>query len=191
MKNLPYEAVIIGASAGAMEALMVLLPSLPKDYPLPIMIVVHLPPDKKSLMAELFNARCQMEVREAEDKEPIKNGTIYFAPPDYHLLVEHSKILSLSSEEPVYFSRPAIDVLFETAADAYGKKLIGIILTGGSSDGAKGLKTVINMGGTAIIQQPATAYASAMPEAAREASPEAQILTLEQIAVHLEKVTIL
>ena len=119
------EAVVIGASAGALEALSVILPSLPADYGLPVIIVVHVPPDKKSLLAELFQAKCGIEVREAEDKEPIRGGTAYFAPPDYHLLVETDKSLSLSDDEPVLFSRPSIDVLFESAADAYGPSLIG------------------------------------------------------------------
>ena len=119
------EAVVIGASAGALEALSVILPSLPADYGLPVLIVVHVPPDKKSLLAELFQAKCGIEVREAEDKEPIRGGTVYFAPPDYHLLVETDKSLSLSDDEPVFYSRPSVDVLFESAADAYGPSLIG------------------------------------------------------------------
>ena len=109
-------AVVIGASAGAVEALSVILPALPAGYPVPVAVVVHLPPDRPSIMAELFAARCRVAVREAEDKEPLVPGTVYFAPPDYHLLVEAAGHLSLSSEEPVRFSRPSIDVLFESAA---------------------------------------------------------------------------
>jgi two-component system chemotaxis response regulator CheB len=124
------EAVVIGASAGALEVLSNLLPALPSDYRLPILIVVHLPPDNTSLFAELIRARCAIRVREAEDKEPIEPGVVYFAPPDYHLLVEEDKRLSLSDDEPVLFSRPSIDVLFESAADAYAGGLIGVVLTG-------------------------------------------------------------
>ncbi|WP_040308614.1 chemotaxis protein CheB, partial [Asticcacaulis biprosthecium] len=136
------EAIVIGASAGGVEALSAILPRLPADYPLPVMVVIHLPPDRRSLMAKLFDAKCAMSVREADDKEPIARGTVYFAPPDYHLLVETDRRLSLSSEEPVLFSRPAIDILFETAADAYGPGLVGIILSGANEDGAAGLKAV-------------------------------------------------
>ena len=112
----PPEAVVIGASAGAVDALSVLLPALPADYPLAVAVVVHLPPDRKSVMAELFQTKCRVRVKEAEDKEPFAPGTVYFAPPDYHLLVEPDRRLSLSSEESVLYSRPSIDVLFESAA---------------------------------------------------------------------------
>ena len=116
MTGSPETAVVIGASAGAVEALSALLPSLPAQYPLPIIIVVHIPPDKKSALVDLFRIRCAMQVREAEDKEPISAATIYFAPPDYHLLIEMDKTLSLSSDEPVLFSRPYIDVLSRSDA---------------------------------------------------------------------------
>jgi two-component system chemotaxis response regulator CheB len=182
------EAVVIGASAGALEALSAILPSLPADYRLPVMIVVHVPPDRKSVMAELFQAKCAIKVREAEDKEPISGGTAYFAPPDYHLLVEADKSLSLSDDEPVFYSRPSIDVLFESAADVYGPSLIAIVLTGANQDGAKGLKAVVEAGGAAIVQSPRGAFASAMPEAAIAECPEAQVLSLEEIAVYLQDI---
>jgi two-component system chemotaxis response regulator CheB len=186
-----YQAVVIGVSAGALEALTVILPRLPSGYRLPLLIVVHVPPDKKSVMAELLRSKCQIDVQEATDKEPIKGGTAYFAPPDYHLLVEEDGRMSLSSEEPVLYSRPAIDVLFETAADAYGPALIGVILTGANSDGARGLKAVHDAGGTALVQTPALAYASIMPQAALSACPAAQALSLEDIADYLQKASLL
>jgi two-component system, chemotaxis family, protein-glutamate methylesterase/glutaminase len=182
------EAIVIGASAGAFEALSSLLPGLAADYPLPILIVVHLPPGNSSLFAELFRARCAIQVREAGDKEPIKPGVAYFAPPDYHLLVEDDRRLSLSGDEPVLFSRPSIDVLFESAADAYHGGLIGVVLTGANSDGAQGLKAVVEAGGAAIVQSPDSAYATAMPEAALRACPEAHILPLDEIALYLREV---
>jgi two-component system chemotaxis response regulator CheB len=182
------EAIVIGASAGALEALSSLLPGLAADYRLPILIVVHLPPDKNSLFAELFRARCAIQVREAEDKEPIEPGVAYFAPPDYHLLVEDDRRLSLSGEEPVLFSRPSIDVLFESAADTYGEGLIGVVLTGASSDGAHGLKAVVKAGGVAIVQCPEGAYAATMPEAAIAACPEARVVPLSEIAAYLREV---
>ena len=181
------EAVVIGASAGGVEALSAILPALPEDYPLPIMVVIHLPPDRRSMMADLFAQKCRLRVVEAEDKTQIEPRTVYFAPPDYHLLVETDKRLSLSSEEPVLFSRPSIDVLFETAADAYGPSLIGVILTGASSDGANGLKTVAKAGGTALVQSPELALAQAMPEAALALVPDAATLAPAAIADYLVK----
>ncbi len=188
MSGAAPEAIVIGASAGALEALSRLLPGLAADYRLPILIVVHLPPRKNSLFAELLRARCAIQVREAEDKEPIEPGVAYFAPPDYHLLVEDDRRLSLSGEEPVLFSRPSIDVLFESAADAYGDGLIGVVLTGANSDGARGLKAVVEAGGLAIVQSPDGAYAAAMPEAAIAACPEARVLPLNEIAVYMREV---
>ena len=179
------EAIVIGASAGAVEALTKLLPSLKPGFPLPIIIVVHVPADRRSAMADLFRAKCAIEVREAEDKEAIAAGTIYFAPPNYHLLVEADRTLSLSCDAPVLFSRPSIDVLFESAADALGPRLIGIILTGANGDGARGLKAIIDAGGSGIVQTPSSAFASTMPEAALGASPSAHSMSLEAIAAYL------
>jgi two-component system, chemotaxis family, protein-glutamate methylesterase/glutaminase len=181
------EAVVIGASAGALEALSIVLPALPIGYKRPVIVVVHVPPDKPSVLVELFRQRCKVKVREAEDKEPIEGGTIYFAPPDYHLLVEQDKSLALSNDEPVLFSRPSIDVLFESAADAYGPALLGVILTGANQDGANGMKAVTKAGGFAVVQRPEDAFAPAMPEAALAASPNARVLSLEEIAVHLQE----
>jgi len=175
-------AVVIGASVGAIEALSVILPSLPAEFPSPVLVVVHVPADKKSILAELFNPRCAMRVKEAEDKEMIERGTIYFAPADYHLLVEPDFSISLSSDEPVHYSRPSVDVLFETAADAYGDGLVGVILTGANSDGAQGLKAVGNSGGIALVQARDTAEGKAMPAAALTACATACELVLSEIA---------
>jgi len=183
----PIEAVAIGVSAGGIKALSSILPALPADFPVPVLVVIHLPPARKSLVADLFEDKCQLEVREAEDKEILTPGVVYFAPPDYHLLVETDRSLSLSSEEPVMFSRPSIDVLFETAADAYGPGLVGIILTGANPDGAAGLKAIRDAGGRAIVQVPAHAFAPAMPEAALQSCPEAVPMDLEDIAAYLQK----
>jgi two-component system chemotaxis response regulator CheB len=182
------EAIVIGASAGAIDALSILLPSLPANYALPLIIVVHLPPDRKSAIAELFQAKCKIRVREVEDKETIENGTAYVAPPGYHVLVEPDSRLSLSVEEEVLFSRPSIDVLFESAAATYGDRLLGVVLTGANSDGAHGLRAVIDAGGAGIVQRPNTAYASAMPEAAIKACPEAAVLDLKEISDYLIRI---
>jgi two-component system chemotaxis response regulator CheB len=180
--------VVIGASAGAVEALSAILPALPADYKLPILVVVHVPPDKSSVLADLFAMKCAIAVREGEDKEPITAGTVYFAPADYHLLVEAEGCLSLSNEAPVHFSRPSIDVLFESAADAYGPHLIGVVLTGANQDGAKGLSAVARAGGEAIVQDPSEAFARAMPEAALAECPGARALSIEHIADYLRGV---
>jgi two-component system chemotaxis response regulator CheB len=180
------KAVVIGASAGALEALSAILPHLPVDFGLPVVIVVHIPPDKKSAMAEVFRMKCEIAVREAEDKQPLDGGAVYFAPPDYHLLIEADRSLSLSNDEAVLFSRPSIDVLFESAADAYGPDLIAIVLTGANSDGAKGLKAAADAGATAIVQRPDAAFAPMMPESALALVPAALILSLDEIALYLQ-----
>jgi two-component system chemotaxis response regulator CheB len=188
MSDGAIEAIVIGASAGAVEALSVVLPALPAGYGHPIIVVVHVPPDKKTFLIDVFRRKCRMTVQEAEDKEKIRGGVIYFAPSDYHLLVEKDHFLSLSGDEPVRFSRPSIDVLFESAADAYGPHLVGVILTGANEDGTDGLSAVSRAGGTAVVQRPDEAFAPAMPSAALAACPDARVLSLEEIAVYLQEV---
>ncbi len=178
-------AIVIGASVGAIDVLSTILPALPSGYPFAVFVVVHVPADKKSLLAELFAARCAITVKEAEDKEVIRSSTVYFAPPDYHLLVEPDFTLSLSSDEPVLYSRPSIDVLFQSAADAYGDSLIGVVLTGASSDGENGLRAICDAGGRALVQRPDTAEGYSMPTAALAACPEASSLSPEEIAIAL------
>ncbi|MDM9644799.1 chemotaxis protein CheB [Rhizobium sp. S163] len=187
MTLLRPEVVVIGASAGALDALGTILPALPSDFATPIIVVVHVPPDKPSVLAELFAARCALGVREAEDKEPLTKGVVYFAPPDYHLLVESDRTLSLSTEAPVLFSRPSIDVLFESASDAFGPGVVALVLTGANEDGARGLKAVADAGGKTIVQQPETAFASAMPEAALGACPDAVVMELGEMAAYLRR----
>lgn len=184
---IPGRAVVIGASAGALEALTAILPALPAGFSMPVFVVVHIPPDKKNMLPELFEKRCALSICEIDDKQPIKPATLYFAPPDYHVLIEKNGLISLSNEEPVLFSRPSIDVMFESAADVYGEGLIGVILTGANEDGAKGLRAITDAGGTALVQSPASATSSAMPEAALAACPQALSLTLPQIADYLKK----
>jgi two-component system chemotaxis response regulator CheB len=185
MSAAPIKAVAIGASAGAVQALLQILPLLPASYPLPVLIVVHVPPDRANVLLPLFQRKCQLAVKEAEDKEPVVGGMIYFAPSDYHLLVETDGTLSLSSDESVNHSRPSIDVLFESAADAYGPALAGIILTGANQDGAAGLRAVTDAGGVGVVEDPAGAYAPAMPDAALGASANANAMTLDAIAAFL------
>ena len=185
MSGEPIRAVAIGASAGGVQALLHILPSLPASYPLPILIVVHVPPDRNNALVPLFQAKCQVEVKEAEDKEPALAGLVYFAPSDYHLLVEDDGSLSLSSDELVNHSRPSIDVLLQSAADAFGPGLAGIVLTGANCDGALGLRAVVDAGGAAVIEDPEDAYAAAMPAAALRASPSALVMRLDAIASYM------
>jgi len=129
------DAIVVGGSAGAVEALAILLPALPRHLQAAVFIVLHLPREHPSLLVEIFRSKCSLPVKEAEDKEPVQAGTVYFAPPDYHLLLDRGPQLSLSVDEPVHFSRPSVDVLFESAADLYGARLMGIILSGANADG--------------------------------------------------------
>lgn len=179
------KAVVIGASAGGLSALSAALRPLPETFPAVIMAVIHLPPDRDSLIPELLAAHCALTVVEAEDKIDARPGTVYFAPPDYHLLVELDGRLSLSSDDPVLYSRPSIDVLFESAADAYGPDLTAVVLTGANEDGAAGARAVARAGGRIIIQEPSAAYARAMPAAALSAVPGAQVVPLDAIAAEL------
>ena len=179
------DAVVIGASADGVEALSTILPALRADAAAATMVVLHIPRERPSLLPEIFSAKCAQPVREAQDKEPVQPGTICFAPPDYHLLVDTTPDgpqLAMSNEEPVNFSRPAIDVLFESAADCYGERLLGIVLTGGNADGAAGLQAIRAAGGLAVVQDPREAQAPYMPEQALEAGPVDYVLTLAQIA---------
>jgi two-component system chemotaxis response regulator CheB len=173
-------AVVVGGSAGSVAALGAILPGLPFDFP-PVLVVVHVLPSSPSLLAEVFSPSCAMRVREAAAFERIERGVIYFAPADYHLLVEPDRRCSLSIEPPVHFSRPAIDILFESAALAYGDSLVGVVLTGASRDGADGLVAVHSAGGRAIVEDPATAEAAVMPRAAVAAVPTARVLSLSAI----------
>jgi two-component system, chemotaxis family, protein-glutamate methylesterase/glutaminase len=175
-------AVVIGTSAGGVEALSALLPALPADVQAAVFVVIHLPRERPSLLADLFAGKCAAPVREAQDKEPVEPGTVYFAPPDYHLLVDAGPQLSLSADELVNFSRPSVDVLFESAADVYGPRLLGVVLTGASHDGAAGLSAVQRTGGRAVVQRPDTAQMPVMVEAALRRTPSAVVLSLGEIA---------
>jgi two-component system chemotaxis response regulator CheB len=175
------EAVVIGASAGGFEALLAVLKGLPATYPMPLVAVLHLPESHESRLAELFGYRLSLEVREARDKETLAAGVLYFAPSGYHLSIETDGSFSLSCEDRVSYARPSIDVLFASAADAYGKSLAGILLTGANYDGAAGLAGMQVAGALTIVQDPASAEVPTMPEAAlRKMTPDL-ILPLAEI----------
>ena len=176
------KAVVIGASFGGMDAIRNLLSNLPDNLDLSFAVVLHIGSNNINSYISMLNTSTQFKVKEAEEKEAIKTGRIYFAPPNYHLQIENNFAFSLSTDEKVNFSRPSIDVLFETAAWAYRKHLLGIILTGSNNDGASGLETIKKFGGTTIVQNPLNAQAAAMPEyAIKKCNPD-YILDLKDIA---------
>jgi two-component system chemotaxis response regulator CheB len=179
------DAIVMGASAGGVEALMALLPTLSVAFRTPIFIVLHLPRDQPSLLSQIFLQKCALPVCEAVDKEPVRSGTVYFAPPDYHLLIDEGPCLALSADELVNYSRPSIDVLFESAADIYRARLLGIILSGANEDGAEGLAAVHAAGGITIVQQPDSAQVKQMVVAALNRNPTSHVLDLEGIAAVL------
>ena len=160
------EMVVIGGSAGGVDALVGLVPALPAGFGAAVASILHVPPDRDSRLAELFAPRAALPVREAQDKEPIQPGTVYFAGSGYHLSIEQDRSFSLSCEPPVQFARPAIDILMESAADVYGPALAGILLTGANYDGAEGMCRIRERGGLTIVQDPEEAQASTMPEEA-------------------------
>ncbi|EKU84592.1 two-component system chemotaxis response regulator CheB [Massilia sp. UYP32] len=160
------EMVVIGGSAGGVDALVGLVPALPAGFGPAVTCILHVPPDRDSRLAELFAMRAALPVREAQDKEPIQPGTVYFAGSGYHLSIEQDRSFSLSCEPPVQFARPAIDILMESAADVYGPALAGILLTGANYDGADGMCRIRERGGLTIVQDPEEAQASTMPEEA-------------------------
>lgn len=176
------EAVVIGGSAGGVDALVALLPALPRGFALPVFCILHLPGGRDSRLAEIFSERLPVPVREAADKEEIAPGTVYFAGSGYHLSVERDFTFSLSCEPPVAFARPAIDVLMESAADAYGPGLAGILLTGANHDGAEGMAAIHAGGGFTVVQDPQDAQVPTMPqEALRRFTPH---LVLPLAAIH-------
>ena len=176
------DAIAIGASAGGVEALSVILPALPARIRAAVFVVLHLPRERPSMLATIFGDKCAVPVREAEDKELVEPGTVYFAPPDYHLLIDSGPAIALSTDQPVHYSRPSIDVLFESAADQYRGRLLGIILTGANEDGSAGLAAIEGSGGMTLVQRPETAQAPLMIESAMSRTPSALALSLEQIA---------
>jgi two-component system chemotaxis response regulator CheB len=182
-----YEAIVIGASTGGTEAICRILEALPSDYPLPIFAVQHLHPlqDKATIIG--FNEKCGLVIKEAEEKEEIKSGRVYLAPPNYHLLIEDDYTFTFSIDAKINFARPSIDVLFESALDVYGKRLIGIILTGANNDGAKGLRLISNQGGMTIVQDPESAEAPAMPQAAIAGTQVDHVLPPKKIGHLLAK----
>ena len=180
-KKIRYRAVVIGVSAGGFRALSAVLPSLDRKLPLPVFIVQHMSPLTEPYLVEHLQNLCQVEVKLAEDKETPRPAVIYLAPPDYHLLVEEDYSLALSLENRVNYSRPSIDVLFESAAEVYLNSLIGVIMTGANADGTKGLMRIKECGGLTIVQAPETAEVDTMPESAIDSVEVDYIVPLDKL----------
>jgi len=181
-----YKALVIGASSGGWAALRKVLGALPRHFPLAIMVAVHRHPHSDDYLETSLDHECAIRVKQADEKEVIKGGTVYFAPPNYHLLVEDSHTFSLSVAEAVHYARPSIDVLFESAAYVYGDRLMGLILTGANRDGAEGLKKIKAAGGLALVQDPTTAERDTMPRAAITAANPDHILPCDEIGGFLK-----
>ncbi|HYY55892.1 MAG TPA: chemotaxis protein CheB [Pyrinomonadaceae bacterium] len=181
-----FEIVVIGASYGGLSALQILLPDLTPEFPLPVVIVQHRKKDGDDGLCEYLRRRSPLPLLEPNDKEKIEPGRVYLAPRDYHLLIEKS-IFALSTESPVGFARPSIDVLFESAADIYRERVIGVILTGSNRDGARGLAKIKSLGGLALVQDPQSAESPVMPQAALAAAAVDRVLPLPQIAPFLNE----
>jgi two-component system chemotaxis response regulator CheB len=176
--------VVVGTSTGGLAAMQVLLKGLAEEFPWPLVVVQHRSKEPGGELCKFLRRCCRRGVSEPEDKEPMTAGHVYLAPPDYHLLIEKGNF-ALSTEAPVYFARPSIDVLFESAADAYGGGVVGVVLTGANGDGARGLARIKAAGGLTVVQDPASARAPEMPRAALDAVAADRILPLEEIAPFL------
>ncbi|GHB87107.1 chemotaxis protein CheB [Persicitalea jodogahamensis] len=179
--------LVIGGSAGSLEVILDLVTHLPALPHAVVILVVHRKKDNDSILVDLLSYRTKLPVREVEDKETISPDTIYLAPPDYHLLIERADLFSLDISEKVHFSRPSIDVTFESVAEAFGDRVIGILLSGANADGAVGMAKIRKAGGYTIVQDPATADVGYMPQQALDLTPVDSILPAAEIPGLLEK----
>lgn len=179
---MPLGAVVIGGSAGSLDALLAILEQLPGDLPAPVVVVVHTPREPPSGLAGALSTRSVLPVIEPEDKAPVVPGTVFVAAPGYHLLIERGPSFAFSVDVPERFSQPSIDVLFESAADVFGQNLVGIVLSGANDDGARGLAAIRQGGGRALVQAPEDATSAEMPRAALAACPDAEALPSRRIA---------
>ena len=182
------QLVVVGASLGALDALREILPALPADFPAAMIIVLHRDKEESGDLIPLLDASCVLPIGFPLDKEPVLVGHVYVAPPNYHLLVEGDHF-AFSLDAPEDYARPSIDVLFESAAESYGASVTGIVLTGMRQDGSRGVLAIKRRGGTVLVQTPSDAVAKGMPLAALIAVPEAQVLTLAEIAKYLAGMT--
>ncbi len=185
-KALPYEIILIGASMGGIDAAIQILKPLSSSFPIPILLILHRYKSPHSGLVSIFQRELILQVREIEEKDQIQQGMVYIAPADYHVLIELDKSFSLDDSEPVNFSRPSIDISFESAAEVFGKKTIGIVLTGNNADGSSGLQKISRKGGLTIVQNPEEAEATIMPSAALKKVSSAKALKLKEISILLQ-----
>ncbi len=188
MENQKQTVIAIGGSAGSLEVLVRLFSYLPRNFLFPVIVVCHLHPQDDGGLVDFFSRRFPHHIKEAEDKEPVQSGIIYFSPANYHLLVEQQKSFALSVDPKVNYSRPSIDVFFESASDVWTTDLTGIILTGASCDGAQGICSIKDRGGLTIAQDPGTADSYLMPKAAVDTGKVDKILGVEDIGLFLKSV---
>ena len=186
-KSHKYKVIVIGVSAGGIKALKTILSVLPSKFALSVIIVMHRHKDTDGYLERLLDNECKMRVKQADEKEEIKAGVVYVAPPNYHLLIEDDGTFSMSVAGAVNYARPSVDVVFESAAEVYGKGLIGVVLTGANKDGSQGLKKIKEAGGLAIVQIPETSEVSDMPRAAIAVVKPDYVLSLEEIGPLLRK----
>jgi two-component system chemotaxis response regulator CheB len=177
-----FRIVALAASAGGLAALSRVLADLPGDFPIPIVVVQHLDPRHRSLMADILTRRTPLQVKQAEEGEALNPATVYIAPPDHHLLVNGDGTLGLSQSELVHFVRPSADLLFESAAASYKEQAIAVVLTGSGSDGSMGVEAIKKMGGTVLVQDPESAEFRGMPQAAVETKSVDFVLNLDEVA---------
>ena len=183
-----YSVVAVGTSWGGLSAMRTLLGGLPEDFPIPIVIVQHRGKDSDQMLSRLLQEATALSVCEIEEKDVLEPGRVHVAPADYHVMLEPG-FASLTIEEPVRFSRPSIDVMFDSAAATYGEHAVGVVLTGANEDGASGLAHIVGRGGRALIQDPKTAEVAIMPQAAIRAVPSAEVLPLARLAPRLVELT--
>lgn len=179
------KAIVIGGSWGGIQASMTILKDLPANYRIPIVLVLHRLKNFESDLHSIFRRKISLHVQEVDEKEPMQGGSLYLAPPNYHVLIERDYTFSLDSSELENYSRPSIDVTFSSAARVYGTKLTGILLSGASRDGSKGLKAISEKGGVSIVQDPAEAEVATMPQSAINLIPHCQVFSLKKIQDYL------
>lgn len=183
------EALIIGGSAGSLEVLLKILPDIDVDSLFPIIIVLHRKSGKDNILVDLLASKTKLPVKELQEKEPILPGTLYIAPPNYHVLIENNKTFSLDASEKINFSRPSIDVAFESAAEIYRKHLVGLLLSGANSDGTIGLQKIKQNGGKVLVQTPQSSVVSIMPESAIDHVVTDEILNPEEMAHYINQLS--
>ncbi len=187
IKSHKYKVVVIGVSTGGLKALKEILSVLPSEFSLAVIVVMHRHKNTDTYLEQSLDNECKIHVKQADEKEEIKAGVVYVAPPNYHLLIEDDCTFSMSVEGAVNYARPSVDVVFESAAEVYGNALIGVIMTGANKDGSLGLKRIKEAGGLAIVQTPETSEAAEMPRAAIAAANPDYVVPLDEIGRLLRK----